>query len=84
MERGEGSEQAPEQRLLIVCGQRLSGYSVRQGALTSVVCGFTAGGSGAASTDTINSNVLSTHIAHQINFVPTCVHANRFQLWGWN
>lgn len=65
--------------MLNVWKQRFSGHSVKRKALTSVECGVTAGGSGTASSEAINSIVLSAQIVHQINFVLTCVHyANRF------
>jgi len=81
IKRGDASEEALGDALLKICRHKLSGHSVRQGALTSVVCGFTAGGSGTASTDAINSSAVSAQIVHQTSFVPTCVfYANRFRL----
>ena len=63
--------------LLKICRHELSGHSVRQDALTSVVCGFTAGGSGILSTATISNIALSAHIVQQTNFVPTGDYANK-------
>jgi len=78
IKRGEASEEARGHALLEICRHKFSGHSVRQGALTSVVCGFTAGGSGKASTDAINSSAVSAKTVHQTSFVATCDYANRF------
>jgi hypothetical protein len=75
---GEASEEAPRHALLKICRQKLSGHSVRQRVLNSVVCGFTAGGSGTASTDAINSSAVSAKTVHQTSFGATCDYAKRF------
>jgi hypothetical protein len=70
---GDASEEALRHALLKICRQELSGHSVRQGVLTSVVCGFTAGGSGTASTDAINSSAVRPKLYTKLASLPLAI-----------